>query len=161
MATMYQLKTEYLQLLDMMQDPDVDSDTLRDTMEGLTGELEDKFDAYAIVKQELEAEVSKRLKEIDRLEKDVKSLNGNIDRIKETMFNTMVETGQTKMKTEHFKLSIQGNGGVKPLKITGDVPEEYMKVKYEPDGTKIREALKTGELSFAHLEERGSRLVIK
>ena len=46
--------------------------------------------------------------------------------------------------------------------MDGDVPNDYLKVIYEPDKDKIRQALEDGtELPFAHLEEKGKHVVIK
>ena len=42
MATLYELTDEYRMLLEMAEDPDIDLVTLNDTLEGLTGEIEDK-----------------------------------------------------------------------------------------------------------------------
>ena len=64
----------------------------------------------------------------------------------------MQETGKDKIKTEHFRISVAKNGGLKPIRVTGDVPPEFCKL--EPDSKKIREALNNGELQFAPFEER-------
>lgn len=159
MATIYELKAQYMELLEMMKDPEVDPEVLRDTMEGLTGELEDKAEGYIVVSKELEGEAVKFEKEMERLAKIVDSLRNNMNRIKQTLFATMQETGIKKLQTEHFKLAIQKNGGMQPLKITGEVPIEYCRL--EPDNKKIRDALKDGNLDFAHLEERGEHLSIR
>ncbi len=42
MSTLYELTDEYRQLLEMLEDPDEDPEVIRDTMEGISGELEDK-----------------------------------------------------------------------------------------------------------------------
>ena len=47
MSTLYELTNDYLTLLDMAEDPDVEEDVLRDTMEGIEGEIEIKADGYA------------------------------------------------------------------------------------------------------------------
>lgn len=74
----------------------------------------------------------------------------------------MEATGNLKLQTEHFKISAVKNGGLQPMKITGDVPEEYLEYKPQPDNKKIRDALNDGiTLDFAHLEERGTHLNIR
>ena len=162
MSTLYQLTGEYLQLLEMMQDPDLDPQTLADTMEGLTGEIEIKAENYAIVIDDLQTESAKFRKEAARLLKHADRLDANADRMKENLMQSMIATGREKFKSEHYRFSVVGNGGVKPLKFTGEVPEEYMRMKPEVDNKKIREALDAGQtLSFAHLEERGKHLSIK
>ncbi len=163
--TLYQIADEYLQLLDMMQDPEVDPEVIRDTLDGMQGEIEDKADSYAVVMKELEADIAKYQAEVKRLNKSIKSMTDNLDRLKLSLLNAMVATGNQKFQTEHFKFAVQKNGGSQPLWIDEDIssiPEEYIKRKPEPDKDKIKEALKEGkELPFAHFEERGVHLSIK
>ena len=160
--TLYDLTGEYMELLAMMEDPDVDPDVLQDTMEASGGEIEYKAEGYVCVAKELEAEADKFDKEIERLIKNRDSLRNNAKRVKTTLLTAMELIDMPKITTEHFKVSIAKNGGLQPMKITGEVPKEYMLYKPEPDSKKIREALNNGlALDFAHLEERGRHLNIK
>lgn len=159
MSTLYELASEYQELLALMDDPDVDPEIITDTMEGLEGELEVKLDNYITVRKELEAEKAKWKAEKDRADKHVTSLDANINRINHAVMDAMRITGRDKLPTEHYKLSMVRNGGMQSIKITGDVPAEYCRL--EPDNGKIREALNTGALDFAHLEERGVHLNVR
>jgi Siphovirus Gp157. len=51
----------------MLEDPELDPQTLSDTMEGIEGELEVKAESYAKVMKNLEADVAGIKAEIDRL----------------------------------------------------------------------------------------------
>lgn len=160
--TLRELTSEYEWLLLVARDPDVDPQTLADTMEGLTGEIEIKAEGYAVIINDLETEEAQFRKEAERLIKHADGLAANAKRMKDNLMDTMTVMGKTKLNTEHYKVAVVGNGGVKPLKITGDVPDEYLRMKPEPDNKKIREALDAGQkLDFAHLEERGKHLSIK
>lgn len=160
--TLYDLTGEYMELLTMMEDPDVDPEVLQDTLEAVGGEIEDKAEGYVCVAKELEAEADKFDKEIERLIKNRDSLRNNAKRVKATLLSAMDLIDKPKLTTEHFRVSIARNGGLQPMKITGDVPEEYLIYKPEPDNKKIREALDNGlALDFAHLEERGRHLNIR
>lgn len=160
MITLYELTNEYKALLLMAEDPEVDPETIADTMEALEGELEVKAESYVVIIKELTAEAEKFKAESERLTKRKDTLELRIAQLKDRLIESMKETGRDKLPTEHFKLSIAKNGGVQPLKITGDVPKEYCKL--EPDNKKIRESLLLGEkLDFAQLEDRGVHLSIR
>ena len=157
--TLYELTQEYLELLAMMEDPEVDPQTVEDTLEGLDGEIEIKAENYIRVIKELEAESNKIDAEVKRLGNRWDACQINIRKLKDSLLTSMQETGKDKIKTEHFRISIAKNGGLKPIRVTGDVPPEFCKL--EPDSKKIREALNNGELEFAHFEERGVHLNVR
>lgn len=162
MSTLYELTGEYLQLLEMMGEEDVDPRVLADTLEGIDGEFEMKAEAYAKIIKELEAEAGKFSAEINRLAARETSIENNIDRLKQHLFASMKATGKLKFKTDLFSFGIQKNGGRKPLRILDEtaVPVEFC--KRIPDNSKIRESLEAGEvLSFAVLEEAGEHLRIR
>ena len=51
--TLMDLTGDYLQMLDLLDDPELDPQTLKDTMEGIEGAFEDKFDGYAAVLRQI------------------------------------------------------------------------------------------------------------
>lgn len=163
MSRLYELTGEYLELLEMLQNSDeIEEDVLRDTLEGIEGEIEVKADNYAKIIKELTLDAKKYEEEKKRLEINQRALENRAERLKEHLYNSMIAIGKTKFKTDLFSFGIQKNGGLQPLTIIPDIeiPEQYL--KKEPDNTKIREALKKGEeLPFAKLSERGTHLVIK
>ena len=136
MATLFELKSDYVQVLDMAQDPDVDPQTITDTLESIQGEIEDKAENYVIVMKELEAQKAKWKSEKERAEKYESTCDNNIKRMKEALLSAMQIMGKDKIQTDHFKLAVAKNGGLQPMKITGDVPAEYCRL--EPDNGKIR-----------------------
>ena len=85
----------------------------------------------------------------------------NIKRMKEALKTVMEQTDKDQIAAGAFTIKLQKNGGVQPLKITGDVPQNMTKVIVEPDTDRIREFLKDNECEWAHLEERGKHIVIK
>ena len=54
---LYELTEQYQILQDMAYDPEVDEQTLRDTMEGLWGEIEEKADGYAEIITGMKADI--------------------------------------------------------------------------------------------------------
>lgn len=161
--SLYQLTNNYEAVLNMLYDEEVDEQMILDTLEAIDGEIEDKADNYAVIIKELlgDAEICKQEKL--RLEARQKSFENRAKLLKDKLQEVMIETGKTKFKTAKFSFGIQKNGGLAPLWVDEDysnIPQKYLKV--EPDNTKIRQALDTGEnIMFAHYEERGESLRIR
>lgn len=155
MSTLYELNNEYMQLLEMAQDPDVDEQCLRDTMEAIEGELEDKAEGYAIIIKELENEAAFADAEAKRLKERAAARKNNADRMKKALQAVMETTGKTKFKTSLFSFGIQNNPAALVVHEGADIPEQYL-IPQPPkvDNAAIKEALKGGQqLDFAHLEQ--------
>lgn len=164
MATLYELTDEYLELMSMAEDPDVDPQTFADTLEGLSGEIEYKAEGYARVLKELEADERKYNAEIDRLTLSRNRIRESMKRMKTHLMEAMIVMDKPKFSTEHFKFSVAKNGGLPPMKVdpVDNIPDEYIILERKADTDKIRQDLMFGvELPFAHLEERGTHLNIR
>lgn len=164
MSSIYEITSDYLRIMAMMEDPELDPQTLADTLEGIEGELEVKAENYAKVMRNLEADVVGIKAEIDRLSDRKKVIDNNIKQMKKALQEAMEITGKTKFKTELFSFGIRGNAPA--VVIDGElenIPTEYLRIREpEVDKAKIKEALKNGvDLEgVAHLE-KSSSLVIK
>lgn len=161
MGTLFDITAEFQQLYEMATDPECDEEVFAGTLEALTGELEIKASGYTNVIKQLEME-AKQADEIAKSFQDKKKVRENhIKRMKEALKGAMETIGVDKIEADPFTIKLQKNGGLQPLKITGDVPPEMMRVVYEPDNDRIREFLAENEAEWGHLEERGTHIVIK
>lgn len=157
--TLYELTNEYMELLSLAEDPEVDEQVLADTLEGLTGEIEEKADGYAKVISQINADVDALDKEIARLSEKKNAMKNSADRMKKALEMTMVSTGKTKFKTLLFSFNIQKNPA--SLKIDVDdiaVPAEFKIPQPDKvDKTAIKKALKDGaQFDWCHLEQTES-----
>lgn len=162
--TLYELRAEYMELLELLEDPDTDPQVIADTMEGIQGELDIKCDSYVVVIRQLEAQVEMIDAELIRLEKNKSALTNNIKRMKSAVLDTIQMTGSRKMVTDHFKLSIVKNGGKQPMEVDEieKIPQDYLTMKPVANMEKIRQELEGGgQLDFARLKERGEHLGIR
>lgn len=160
-TSLLNLAGEYQMLLEIAKDPETDEQTLIDTMEALTGEISAKAGGYVAVINTLQGRADTLKKESENLSNAAKVLENNIKRMKDRIKYTMEQMDVKTIESEFHTIKIVKNGGVEPLKITGDVPDNYKKVILENDNEKIRKDLKAGvKLEFAHLEERGTHLRI-
>ena len=159
MATFFEIIGAFQELYEWADEGD--EQALVDTLESLNGELTEKAKGIINVIQQLDME-SKKAKELEAHYKAKRQARENaIKRVKTYLMDGMDVLGVTELDAGDFKIKIQKNGGVQPLVIDGDVPENMTKIIVEPDNEKIREFLKTNECDWAHLEERGRSIRIK
>lgn len=159
--TLYDLKGEFLRLYELATQEE-DRQAFLDTLEALKGELEVKAAGYVHVMKQIEME-EKECDAVIEAFKAKKELRKNSrKRMAEALLDAMDIAGISEIKAGEYNAKIAKNGGLQPLKIDGDVPDEFMKVIYEADKDLIRKTLAEGnKLDFARLEERGRHLNIK
>jgi len=162
MSTLFELTDEFQWLHEMAADPEVDPDVFSDTLEALTGELEVKGRGYVSVIKQLEME-AKQAKEISQQFADKqKTRENHIKQMKEALLFAMTKIGTDQIEAGEWTIKVQKNGGLQPMVIDGEVPENFKRITIDDDKEKIRKALENGEeLDFAHLEERGKHISIK
>ncbi len=162
---LYELSEQYQILQEMAYDPEVDEETLKDTMEGLWGEIEGKADGYARIIFSMKADIEILKKEEERLRLRRKSLENRSELLKNNLEANMRYIGKTKFRTALFSFNIQKNGGLQPLVIDGlieDIPGKYLIAQEPvPDNKAIRELLKDKQVEWAHLEPQGESLRIR
>jgi hypothetical protein len=123
-----------------------------------------KVDNYAALISELEARAQHRKDEAKRLDALAKSDANSATFLKQRLKTVLEQRGTKKLETPRYRLSVAGNGGKLPVEIhvdASDLPEQYQKVKRDPDTDAIREALQKGEeVQGCALGERGKHLRI-
>lgn len=160
--TLFEIVDDMKLLYEMGTDPDRDEQVFEDTLEAIQGCLEVKACGYVNVIKQLEME-QKQAEEVSKMFADKAAVRKNsIKRMKDMLKFALEQTNQDSITAGAFTIKLQKNGGKEPLKITGDVPDNLCKVTIEPDNDKIREYLQDhSECEFAHLEPRGTHVVIK
>lgn len=161
MANIYELTADMMKILSMMDDPDLDQQTLKDTMEGIEGAYEDKFDGYAAVIRQLTGYINELEEEKKRIDSRKESFENNVKKMKKIMLESMNATGKTKFKTAKNSFWTQKNKAsvVIDAKSVWDIPEYFRRYKDpEPDKTKIGEAIAAGQdfTGIAHMEQTES-----
>lgn len=160
-STLFDLKEQFRALYELAIADD-DEQAFLDTLEALKGELEVKAGGYTHVIKQLEMEAKECDNVIANFKAKKEVRENHIKRMKEALMEAMDAAGVESIPAGEYTLKIAKNGGLQPLKIDGEVPDNYKKVIYEDDKDLIRKALNDGEeLEFAHLEPRGRHLNIK
>lgn len=163
MATLYELTNDWLMLMEMAEDPDIEEDVFMDTLEGIEGEIEIKADGYAKVIRQLEHDAEACDTESKRFAEKGKVFRHKADRMKKSPQDAMELMGKTKIKTPLFSFNIQNNPASVVVEADiKDIPEKYLKPA-DPtvDKKLLKEDLKAGvELDgVAHLvQTRGLRI---
>ncbi len=163
--SLYQLTNEY-QLIQMkLLESDFDEQTIADTLEGASGDIEAKSINVAMFIRNLETSAEA----IKQAEKEMadrrKAIEKKADSIKQYLKDNMQRCGITKIESPYFALTIKKNppsvviddvGAIAgELYVYPDAPSPY------PDKKAIAELLKAGkEVNGAHLEQ-ADRLDIK
>lgn len=163
MGTLYNLYGEFQALYELAVAEDAETDQVfLDTLEALRGELEVKAGGYVHVIKTLEMEANECDNVLNAFKRKKETRVNSIKRMKEALIVAMDAAGVDSIPAGEYTLKIAKNGGLQPLKIDGEVPDNFKKIIYEDDKDMIRKALNDGEeLGFAHLEERGRHLNIK
>lgn len=161
-VTLFDIVGEFLELYNMATSEEVEAEeAFIDTLESLKGELETKSSGYVAVINRLEAEQAKAEEIAKAYSAVAKSRKNAIKRMKDTLLLAMDSLDKTEMPAGDLTIKIKKNGGLQPLVIDGDVPDNMTRVIVEPDNDKIRNFLKDNECEWAHLEERGRHIEIK
>ncbi len=161
----YDLTAEFLQLQEMLEDPETDADQITALMDDLNTEIEKKADGYAKVIRNLEGNLAAVKTEQQKLTEKKNLLESGIKRLKDDLQAVMTATGKRKFKTDLFSFNIQRNGGADPVVVdvpTEELPDDLVIVSEKPDLKAIAAYIKeTGDITFAHFAERGESLRIK
>ena len=164
MASIYELKGQY-KLLENAIAENPDDEELKELLDSISGDIENKADNYAKLIKNLEAIRDAKKAEAKRLTDGANSIDRNIDRLKANLMEAMVETGKTKFKTDLFNFGVQKNGGLEPLVVdvtVDEIPDEFIKVTKDVDKDALRKYIKeTGDFSYGHFADKGSHLSIR
>lgn len=156
--TLYELSSEYMELLAMMEDPDADLEVISDTLEAIGGELEIKADGYARVMRQMDADAKAIKAEEYRLYNRRKAIENRSEWLKSRLQGVMEVTGKTKFKTELFSFGIQKNPPKVVITDESRIGHDYLIPQPPKVDTKaIKDALNDGfHFDWAHLEQTES-----
>lgn len=142
--TLFQITDRYrniLEIAEMMEE----EEQFEEALKSIDDEIEVKADGYAAVIEELKMkkEKSKELKE--RFAAKEKALDTRIKKMKESLQDSMLLTGKTKIKTDLFTIYIQKNQPSLSVVDEKKVPKKYF-IEQAPqiNNTILKQELKSG-----------------
>lgn len=165
MTALYAITEQFKELAALAENADEDlAVALRDTMEGIEGEFQEKGKAIAMVTLNIDGDLEAIQSQIDRLTERKRIIANRKESLKEYLRTNMEASGITKISHPLFTITC-GKG--KPIVIIDDekaIPDDYVNVKVTsaPDKAAIAKAIKNGiEVPGAHTEIGKSSISIK
>lgn len=165
MSTLYTITEQFKELAALAETADEDlAVALRDTMEGIEGEFQEKGKAIAMITLNIDGDLEAIQSQIDRLTERKRIINNRKESLKEYLRSNMDAAGITKITHALFTITC-GKG--KPIVVIDDekaIPDDFVNVKVTsaPDKAAIAKALKDGqEVPGAHSEIGKSSISIK
>jgi hypothetical protein len=164
-TSLYVLTGEYLALSNKLMESDLDEQTIRDTLEGAAGELEEKCTNVAMFVRNLEASAEQIKQARQQMDARCKAIESKADSIKRYLKDNMTRCGITKIESPYFALTIKKNPPSVVIDDANAIPPDYMVTPPAPppapDKKLIAQAIKDGYIvAGAHLEQ-AERLEIK
>jgi hypothetical protein len=164
-TSLYILTGDYLALSNKLNDSELDEQTIIDTLDGASGEIEVKAKNVAMFIRNLESSAEQIKLAEKAMSERRKSLENKAESIKRYLKENMTRCGLTKIECEYFALTIKKNPPSVVIDDDKAIPNEFMvtpePVAPYPDKSAIKAAIQAGaEVAGAHIEQ-GERLEIK
>ena len=165
MTALYLLAQEYRDAAAVLADLDMDDQTVADTLEGMSGELEVKATNVAMFARNLDVTAAAIKDAEAQMAARRKALEHRAEGLRRFLLGAMVHAGITKIECPQLRLSVRDNPPAVDVFDEAQLPNAYMRQPTPPppapDKTAIKAALATGaDVPGARLV-RGQRLEIK
>lgn len=163
MTALYEITESLKELSDLSEVPDM-AVAVRDTLEAVEGEFNDKAVSVAHFIRNLDSDVEAIDNEVKRLNDRKKALKTKQESIKDYLRENMEATGIKKIECPLFSISCVAGRDVVTINDEAALPDDYVEVKSEvkPVKATILKALKEGvEVPGASISKSKSSIRIK
>ena len=145
-------------------DDSLDEQTIKDALESIEGDINEKGVNIVKLTQGWDADVSAIDEEIKRLTTRKKAIKNRTDQLRDYLRYNMQSSGITKIECPLFTVSLRKARDVVSIDDELLIPDEYVTVKttVSPNKSEILKALKSGaDIPGASIKESEQALVIK
>ena len=158
MTALYLLSQQYRAAAEQLANLDLDAQTVTDTLESLSGDLEAKSQAVGHMVRIMEADAEAIKQWAKDASERAKSVQARADRLREYLSANMLACGLTKVDGPGIALSFRKSSSV-VINEPALIPAKFMRQPEPPppapDKVAIGAALKTGiDVPGAHLESK-------
>lgn len=162
MSSLYELASNYRAIENMAGDPDVPDEALLDTLEAIEGEIEVKAENIGKLTESWDAQIMAVDAVIRRLQARKKTLANRIASLREYLRRNMDACGISRIESPYFLFTLAKGRPKVEIVSEADLPDEYCRIRREPDKTAILAALQSGrDVPGAILGESQPSLRIK
>uniref|UniRef100_A0A6H2A4N9 Host-nuclease inhibitor protein n=1 Tax=viral metagenome TaxID=1070528 RepID=A0A6H2A4N9_9ZZZZ len=146
---LYKLTEQYSQVLDMLNDTEADIQCIKDTLEGLQGDIEDKAINIAKMIKSLDADIAAIKAEEERLYERRKAYENRKNSIKEYLEQQLFIVGVDNIKSATMTVYMKNNA--ESVKLTESnlqsYPDKYKRYKFDGiNKTLLLEDLRAGNI---------------
>jgi hypothetical protein len=165
MTALYELAHSYRDAAEKLSDLDLPPEVIEDTLESLSGDLEEKATNTAMVVRNIEA-MAAAIKEAEAtMAARRKALENRAARVRDYLLANMLVAGIQKVECPYFKLAVRDNPAAVEVFQPELIPAQFMKQPEPPpatpDKTAIKEAIKAGQEVPGCRLQVGKRLDIR
>ena len=144
MAKLYELSTGYKNIEYLLENGE-DSEELAAVLNSLDAEIEDKAENIAKLIKNYEADIEAFKEEEKRIAERRRTLENDVKRLKEYLFNNMKLTGKTKFKKGTFSFNIAKNPPSVEIVNQDIISSDYKTYTEVLDRKAILQDLKNGK----------------
>lgn len=147
MNNIYELTGDYKKIMALIEEGELDSEMLQDTLEAIEGNLEVKAENYGFIAKNLESQALMLDTEIKRLQERSSYCKKQSESMQQTVFDMMKATNNTGFKTDHFTFKTRKSSAL-AVDEYAIIPKEYLKVKtiQSVDKTALKKAIQSGAI---------------
>lgn len=149
LPTLYEIAAEYKADIDKLADLELSPEAVADTIEGMSGELQQKAQNIGYLVRQLET-TAQAIKDAEaQMAARRKAIENRTQSIKDYVLNVMQMHSIEKIETPYFNLSLAKNPPAVDIYDSNQVPAHFMKQPEPPppvpDKAAIKQSLKLGE----------------
>lgn len=154
---LYEISERYRELQMLAESDDLPPEVIRDTLEGIEGEWEDKAEAVAAYIQNIEAAAEAKAEAAKAMQARAKMLEKRAESLRQYLLLQFQFMGKTRVERPMFSLVLKNNPQSVVVDNPEQVPVEFMVQKPPPpptvDKKLVGQAIKAGqEVPGCHAE---------
>ena len=165
MTSLYNIAAEFRHQLAALADLDMPPEAVADTVEGMSGELEQKLRAVIAYSLELDIQAAGAAEAAKRMADRAKSLQGRVESPRTHALQAMQGTRIAEVSTDEFAAKVAKKPASVNITDAALIPAAYMRTPEPPapapDKKAIADAIKTGASVPGAELVQGFRLAIK